>query len=144
MSDYPYQISSELAESTDGVIQVFVNQSSGDNYNRSTVRVRTGIETIGRFLEKVQQALYASQSSFYTNIASGMGTSSCNVSSPWFDQGADCEILKLGSSEWQKGRLKIRVSIEFCPDEPEESKELSEEGELSFPLDELRREEMHY
>lgn len=36
----------------------------------------------------------------------------------WFtDRGIDCEALKFGSPGWQKGR--IRLSLEFCPDEPE-------------------------
>jgi KGK domain len=35
----------------------------------------------------------------------------------WFtDRGIDCEALRFGSQGWQKGR--IRVSLEFCPDEP--------------------------
>jgi KGK domain len=34
----------------------------------------------------------------------------------WFtDRGIDCEALRFGSKGWQKGR--IRVSLEFCPDE---------------------------
>jgi KGK domain len=36
----------------------------------------------------------------------------------WFtDRGIDCEALRFGSPGWQKGR--IRLSLEFCPDEPE-------------------------
>jgi hypothetical protein len=35
----------------------------------------------------------------------------------WFtDRGIDCEALRFGSKGWQKGR--IRVCLEFCPDEP--------------------------
>jgi hypothetical protein len=35
----------------------------------------------------------------------------------WFtDRGIDCEALRFGSKGWQKGR--IRLSLEFCPDEP--------------------------
>jgi KGK domain len=38
----------------------------------------------------------------------------------WFtDRGIDCEALRFGSKGWQKGR--IRLSLEFCPDEPEMS-----------------------
>lgn len=34
----------------------------------------------------------------------------------WFtDRGIDCEALRFGSKGWQKGR--IRLSLEFCPDE---------------------------
>ena len=37
----------------------------------------------------------------------------------WFDEGEQCEILKAGSSGWQKGRLKVKInlSLEFIPDE---------------------------
>lgn len=36
----------------------------------------------------------------------------------WFtDRGIDCEALRFGSKGWQKGR--IRLSLEFCPDQPE-------------------------
>ncbi len=39
----------------------------------------------------------------------------------WFSDGIDCEVLKIGSKGWQKGKVKInlQVSLEFCPDEPE-------------------------
>ena len=35
----------------------------------------------------------------------------------WFSpQGIDCEALRFSSPGWQKGR--IRLCLEFCPDEP--------------------------
>ncbi len=34
----------------------------------------------------------------------------------WLGNGQVCQILQPGSSEWQKG--KIRISLEFCPEEP--------------------------
>ena len=38
--------------------------------------------------------------------------------SGWFDQqGIECEALRFGSNGWQKGR--IRLCLEFCPDESE-------------------------
>src|SRR6476646_9451409 len=37
----------------------------------------------------------------------------------WFMQGLECEILKIGSQGWQKGKLKLKVCLEFIPDEPE-------------------------
>ena len=39
----------------------------------------------------------------------------------WFEDGAKCRILKAGSSGWKKGRVKINVSVEFIPDDPEPS-----------------------
>jgi KGK domain len=47
----------------------------------------------------------------------------------WTKDGVFCEVLKLGSNQWQKGKIKIRVSVEFYPDEPEAK---------PSPLDEFR------
>lgn len=49
----------------------------------------------------------------------------------WFKQGGECEILKAGSQGWQKGKIKINVSLEFIPDEPEV---------IESPLDDVRQE----
>ncbi|MEB3178429.1 MAG: KGK domain-containing protein [Nostocaceae cyanobacterium] len=49
-----------------------------------------------------------------------------------FAEGKDCEILKIGAKGWQKGKLRIRVSVDFIPDEPETSQPES-------PLDDLRQ-----
>ncbi|MEG4119649.1 MULTISPECIES: KGK domain-containing protein [unclassified Microcoleus] len=61
----------------------------------------------------------------------------------WFRDGIDCEALKIGAKGWQKGKVRIRVTIEFCPDEPEfeetpENNE-SETSKPESPLDDLRR-----
>ncbi|MEG4232349.1 KGK domain-containing protein [Microcoleus sp. Pol11C3] len=63
----------------------------------------------------------------------------------WFGEGIDCEILRVGAQGWQKGKIKLKlnVTIEFCPDEPEveetpENNE-SETSQPESPLDDLRR-----
>ena len=56
----------------------------------------------------------------------------------WFGDGMDCEILKIGAKGWQKGKIKIRVSVEFCSDEPE-IKETPQITEPESPLDDIRR-----
>ncbi|MFH7028655.1 MAG: KGK domain-containing protein [Heteroscytonema crispum UTEX LB 1556] len=71
---------------------------------------------------------------------------SMNFSSPKEEK--ECEILRLGSKNWQKGKLRtqavitfvadatakaqINFSLEFCPDEPEITQPES-------PLDDIRR-----
>ncbi len=50
----------------------------------------------------------------------------------WFHNGKECEILKLGSTGWTKGKVRLKVIVEFCPDEPEVS-------EPESPLDDLRQ-----
>jgi hypothetical protein len=58
-------------------------------------------------------------------------------------EGIDCQILKIGSKGWQKGKLQIEVDkglqswktqvcIKFCSDEPPEQKS---------PLDDIRQSE---
>ena len=49
----------------------------------------------------------------------------------WIEEGVDCIILKAGSDGWKKGKLKINVTVEFIPDEPEIP-------EYQSPLDEIR------
>ena len=51
----------------------------------------------------------------------------------WIDEGLECEVLNLGANQWKKGKVRIKISFEFCPDEPKIS-------EYESPLDEIRRE----
>lgn len=58
-----------------------------------------------------------------------------------FSKGMTCEVLKFGERNWQKG--KIRVSLEFCPDEAK-LLDLSEKSNETIPqpespLDDIRR-----
>lgn len=55
-------------------------------------------------------------------------------SNTWFYEGEDCEILSAGSPGWQKGKIKINVTLEFIPDEVEENQS---------PLDDVRQEINH-
>jgi KGK domain len=58
--------------------------------------------------------------------------------------GLDCEVLKFQSKEWLSGKIKIKLSIEFCPNEDElEKLELAksielEKDNIQSPLDDLR------
>ena len=40
----------------------------------------------------------------------------------WNKHGVEAEILEPQSGEWKKGKVRMRVILEFCPDEPEEIK----------------------
>ncbi|MGI0479299.1 KGK domain-containing protein [Geminocystis sp. CENA526] len=35
----------------------------------------------------------------------------------WINDGVDVEVLKVGGLGWQKGKLKLKVTVEFCPEE---------------------------
>ncbi|MEG3911283.1 KGK domain-containing protein [Microcoleus sp. w1-18aA5] len=80
------------------------------------------------------------------NIDIGLTTNQLRTAyENWFGEGIDCEILRVGAQGWKKGKIKIKlnVTIEFCPDEPdvEETPENneSETSKPESPLDDLRR-----
>ncbi len=47
----------------------------------------------------------------------------------YITEGLEAELLNIKLGEWQKGKVRIKVSLEFCPDKQEE---------LQSPLDEFR------
>lgn len=49
-----------------------------------------------------------------------------------FNEGIDCEILKTDAKGWQKGKFKVRVSIEFLVEDTEET-------QIESPLDDIRK-----
>ena len=68
----------------------------------------------------------------------------------WFGQGIDCEILRVGANGWKKGKIKLKlnVTIELCPDEPEVEQtpenNNSETSKPESPLDDLRRQLLNH
>ncbi|MCW6048981.1 hypothetical protein K4039_02530 [Lyngbya sp. CCAP 1446/10] len=92
------------------------------------------------------QTLNSSLSQQKLDIDVGFNTNKRpNAYDKWFGEGIDCEILRVGTQGWKKGKIKLKlnVTIEFCPDEPEleetpENNE-SETSQPESPLDDLRR-----
>ncbi len=91
--------------------------------------------------ESRKQSIYYWMQSLSINEETTIRAGDINWNSP--QEGIDCQILKIGSRGWQKGKLKIEVnrsfhsgqtqtSIKFCPDEPLEQKS---------PLDDIRQSE---
>lgn len=65
------------------------------------------------------------------------------IAEKWFEEGINCEVLKFDSNAWQKGKVRIKVTLEFCPDEPEieeitQSND-AEANQTESPLDDIRR-----
>lgn len=48
----------------------------------------------------------------------GRGTIPSHDKDSWFGEGISCEILQ-PSKTWKKGKVRIKITLEFCPDEPE-------------------------
>lgn len=61
----------------------------------------------------------------------------------WFKDGIDCEILNLGSKSWKKGKVKIKISLEFYAEEQEAgetgSSNQPEIPQPESPLEDLRQ-----
>ncbi len=52
----------------------------------------------------------------------------------WFNQGVSCEIYNPKDGNWEKGRLRIKVLLEFEPDEkPEVQSELDMIRQMEYP-----------
>jgi hypothetical protein len=73
----------------------------------------------------------------------GVPYASSRDANSWLKQGVNCELLKPGSNGWKKGKVRIKMILEFCPDEPE-VEEISESQEPKIPqpespLDDLRQ-----
>ena len=78
------------------------------------------------------------KSAFDVNVINTISTSitrklenKCNAKL-WFEDGENCEILQANSLGWQTGKIKLKINLtlEFIPDEPEEKS----------PLDDVRQE----
>lgn len=81
-----------------------------------------GLFYIHKLLELVQSGFDYNVTNAITNSITQKLERKSNVNL-WFKDGENCEILKAGSSGWQTGklRLKINLTLEFIPDEPQET-----------------------
>lgn len=55
-----------------------------------------------------------------------------------WNTGVNAEILEPKSGKWQKGKVRMRIVLEFCPDEPEETKTDNTQQNTSS-LDDIRQ-----
>lgn len=78
------------------------------------------------------------------HLQSSLANNSINITTKnCFGDGMNCEVLKINSKGWKKGKVRIRVSLEFCPDEPDvEEIPVSNQLEINqpeSPLDDIRQ-----
>lgn len=99
---------------------------------------------LGDFLSKVQETFPVPG---YQALSAALNSKGGIPGSwpDWFNQGVDCEILRPDAKGWRKGKIRIRIAVEFCPDELEEVAEgvdlLNEQSES--PLDDIRQMQSH-
>jgi hypothetical protein len=108
-------------------------------------------------IRKVTQEYFYSESTEYINhICTELNIRELEISKPaiihgknykyttnseWFKTGKECELLQEGK-RWQKGKLRIKLTLEFCPDEPEKVEENDNQefdNITESPLDEIRQ-----
>ena len=88
--------------------------------------------SVSKLKDIIYQSFYsAGIESVVTHIAQNSDLNDISKMYSWFFQGEECEILKAGSKGWQKGKIKINVTLEFIPDESES---------VESPLDDVRQE----
>lgn len=52
----------------------------------------------------------------------------------WFKEGVHCEVLTLGNEKWKRGKIKMKISIEF-----EIEQNVETEGIIDLELEDLRK-----
>jgi KGK domain len=90
----------------------------GDN---DVIYFEPGIFNLGKFKDAIQQAFTHPNRlprTLYSSLyEKGVASSQ---SKELFGEGVDCELLKIGTLGLQtKGKIRIRVALEFIPDESE-------------------------
>lgn len=100
--------------------------------NGTTFKISKFMEYIDDFFGKSQLVYNLSQKL----NESGIGTPP-DYSYTW-SEGAEAEILEPKSREWKKGKMRLRVILEFCPDEPEATKDNNSSND-SNSLDDIRQ-----
>lgn len=78
---------------------------------------------------ELTEALMEDLSSFVT--ADYEGEQKECLEEGWFENGINCEVLRLGVKSWQKGKVKIKVTLEFCLDESD-TEEISVTNQLEI------------
>jgi hypothetical protein len=78
-------------------------------------------------------------SSFDRGLANGGVSIDCQ-GDEWIKEGFDCEVLQPNSNDWQKGNLKMKISIsfDFTP-EVKDSHPETNQSNIDSPLDEIRQ-----
>lgn len=69
--------------------------------------------------------------------------SNTTISQLFSADGANANILCIGSQGWRTGKIKLKITLEFCPDEPDiETITPANNAEINqpeSPLDDIRR-----
>ncbi len=117
-------------------------KSLNDEYKDTVLSFEVSMFKVSDLMKQVKQSLEETGLNILRNTLSNRGGIP-GKHQDWYVQGVNCEILKPGNTNWKKGKIKINISLEFCPDEPEiEEVTQSNDAEInqtSSPLDDIRQ-----
>ena len=75
---------------------------------------------------------YNSKERIYELVNTSLGYCNISVSLSSPEEGNDCEILRLGATSWEKGKIRTQSSIDFFPNEKDSSKIANIQFNLEF------------
>jgi hypothetical protein len=97
---------------------------------------------LSKFRKNLLQSFYYSAMYMIGNLIQRLKVINLPVNNQckeWFNSGKECELLKEGK-KWQKGKLRIQLTLEFVPDESiEENDDQEIDNIIESPLDEIRQ-----
>ncbi|MBD2326425.1 KGK domain-containing protein [Alkalinema sp. FACHB-956] len=110
----------DLSSCNDGVLDFLC-------YGQHYEMLRDDSFIIRRLLDRIQQRLWNGTTAMHVSDAEQI-----------LSAGIQCKFLEPGKSKWMSG--KVRLVLEFQPDEPEEPVEAVPDSESeTSPLDEIRQ-----
>lgn len=113
--------------------------SLGIDVEKSRILLRQPTYKVSELLRALRMLVNTSDETLESYRTAGILYKLTEEKLGWFSHGVDCEALKLDTKGWQKG--KIRLALEFCPDEPEIAEAPANDEIIlpESPLDELRQ-----
>jgi hypothetical protein len=79
---------------------------------------------LGRLIEGMKCKIINMQRNDFEGINSNIDDSKRIRQIKLVEEGIDVEILKVGALGWQKGKLRLKVSVEFCPEKESNSENI--------------------
>lgn len=117
-------------------------KSLNDEYKDTVLSFEISMFKVSDLIKQVKLALEETGLQILKNTLASRGGIPGNTQD-WYAQGINCEILKPGNETWKKGKVKINIILEFCPDEPEieatTQNNSTENSQMSSPLDDIRQ-----
>jgi hypothetical protein len=113
--------------------------------DKSAISIGDQIFKFSSLLDAINEYFADNSALDYFSTSFDRGISDCGVSidcqgDEWVKEGLNCEILQPNSSDWQKGNLKMKVSIsfEFISEDSDFSSE-EQQSPTKSTLDEIRQ-----